>query len=156
MTAWLLPHGVFEIPSILMAGQAEFYLARLLLHRREDRNIRQSMREWLVLVAGLAMMLVWAHPNKGQSSIIPQIEKLLTEQTSVILQAVDEKLFAQDKRIEDGFAAQDKRMEEKFIAQEIRILAAVDKRLAKTEERFAKSLDELTKTIDKFRSGSQT
>jgi len=60
MTAWLLPHGVFEIPSILIAGQAGFYLARLLLHRREDRNVRQSMREWLVLVAGLAMMLVWA------------------------------------------------------------------------------------------------
>ena len=77
--------------------------------------------------------------KKRQLSIIPQIEKLLTEQTSVILQAVDEKLSAQDKR-----------MEEKFIAQEIRILAAVDKRLAKMEERFAKSLDELTKTIDKF------
>ena len=60
MTAWLLPHGVFEIPSILIAGQAGFYLARLLLHRREDRNLRESMREWLVLVAGLAMMLVWA------------------------------------------------------------------------------------------------
>jgi uncharacterized membrane protein SpoIIM required for sporulation len=60
MTAWLLPHGVFEIPSILIAGQAGFYLARLLLHRREDRNVRQSMRDWLVLVAGLAMMLVWA------------------------------------------------------------------------------------------------
>jgi uncharacterized membrane protein SpoIIM required for sporulation len=60
MSAWLLPHGVFEIPSILIAGQAGFYLARILLHRREDRNVRQSMREWLVLVAGLAMMLVWA------------------------------------------------------------------------------------------------
>jgi uncharacterized membrane protein SpoIIM required for sporulation len=60
MTAWLLPHGVFEIPSILIAGQAGFYLARLLLRKREDRNVRQSMREWLVLVAGLAMMLVWA------------------------------------------------------------------------------------------------
>lgn len=60
MTAWLLPHGVFEIPSILIAGQAGFYLARLMLHRRDDRNVRQSMREWLVLVAGLAMMLVWA------------------------------------------------------------------------------------------------
>jgi uncharacterized membrane protein SpoIIM required for sporulation len=60
MTAWLLPHGVFEIPSILIAGQAGFYLARLLLRRREDRNLRQTMREWLVLVAGLAMMLVWA------------------------------------------------------------------------------------------------
>jgi len=60
VTAWLLPHGVFEIPSILIAGQAGFYLARLLLRRREDRNVRQTMREWLVLVAGLAMMLVWA------------------------------------------------------------------------------------------------
>jgi uncharacterized membrane protein SpoIIM required for sporulation len=60
MTAWLLPHGVFEIPSILIAGQAGFYLARLLLHRRENRNLRESMREWLVLIAGLAMMLVWA------------------------------------------------------------------------------------------------
>jgi len=60
MTAWLLPHGVFEIPSILIAGQAGFYLARLLLRRREDRDVRKSMREWLVLVAGLAMMLVWA------------------------------------------------------------------------------------------------
>lgn len=60
MTAWLLPHGVFEIPSILIAGQAGFYLARLLLHRRENRDVRQSMREWLVLIAGMAMMLVWA------------------------------------------------------------------------------------------------
>jgi hypothetical protein len=51
---------VFEIPSILIAGQAGFFLARLLLRRREDRNVRQSMREWLVLIAGLAMMLVWA------------------------------------------------------------------------------------------------
>lgn len=60
MTAWLLPHGVFEIPSILIAGQAGFYLARLLLRRSEDRDLRRSMREWLVLVGGLAMMLVWA------------------------------------------------------------------------------------------------
>ena len=90
------------------------------------------------------------HSKKRHSSIIPQIEKLLTEQTSVILQTVNDKLSGQDKGIEECFAAQDKRMEERFIAQEIRILAAVDKRLAKTEERFAKSLDELTKTIDKF------
>ncbi len=60
VTAWLLPHGAFEIPSILIAGQAGFYLARLLLRRREDRYVRESMREWLLLIAGLAMMLVWA------------------------------------------------------------------------------------------------
>jgi len=58
--AWLMPHGVFEIPSILIAGQAGFYLARLLLRRREDRDMRHTMREWLVLVAGLALMLTWA------------------------------------------------------------------------------------------------
>jgi len=60
VAAWLLPHGVFEIPSILIAGQAGFYLARLLLRRREDRNLRESMREWLLLIGGLAMMLTWA------------------------------------------------------------------------------------------------
>jgi uncharacterized membrane protein SpoIIM required for sporulation len=60
VTAWLLPHGAFEIPSILVAGQAGFYLARLLLRRREDRQMRQSIREWLLLLAGLAMMLIWA------------------------------------------------------------------------------------------------
>lgn len=32
--------------------------------------------------------------------VIPQIEKLLTEQTSVILQAVDEKLSTQKRRID--------------------------------------------------------
>ncbi len=60
VSAWLLPHGVFEIPSILIAGQAGFYLARIMLRRKEDRNVRQSMSEWLMLVAGLALMLVWA------------------------------------------------------------------------------------------------
>ena len=60
LTAWLLPHGAFEIPSILIAGQAGFYLARLLLRRREDRDMRRAMREWLLLVGGLAMLLVWA------------------------------------------------------------------------------------------------
>jgi uncharacterized membrane protein SpoIIM required for sporulation len=60
VTAWLLPHGAFEIPSILIAGQAGFYLARLLLRRHEGRNMRRAMREWLLLIAGLAMLLVWA------------------------------------------------------------------------------------------------
>lgn len=60
VTAWLLPHGAFEIPSVLIAGQAGFYLARLLLRRRDDRDMRKSMTEWLLLIAGLALMLTWA------------------------------------------------------------------------------------------------
>lgn len=60
VTAWLLPHGAFEIPSILIAGQAGFYLARLLLRRHQERNMRRAMREWLLLIAGMAILLVWA------------------------------------------------------------------------------------------------
>jgi hypothetical protein len=62
----------------------------------------------------------------------------LTEQTSVILQAVDEKLSAQDQKIESRFAALDQHLEERLVAQDIRIVAAVDRRLEKMEERFAK------------------
>ena len=78
------------------------------------------------------------HP-KGQSSVIPRIERLLTEQTSVILQAVDEKLSAQGQKIE-----------ERLVAQDIRILAAVDRRLEKMEVRFAKSLDDRPKLSISF------
>jgi hypothetical protein len=89
------------------------------------------------------------HPN-GQSSVIPQIERLLTDQTSVILQAVDEKLSAHDQKIGSRFATLDQHLEERLVAQDIRILAAVDRRLEKIKERFAKSLDDLTKTLDRF------
>jgi uncharacterized membrane protein SpoIIM required for sporulation len=90
MTAWLLPHGVFEIPSILIAGQAGVYLARLLLHRREDRNVRQSMREWLVLVAGLAMMLVWAGVmeaffSQHHSPVLPYAFKVAVAAAELVL-----------------------------------------------------------------------
>ena len=74
----------------------------------------------------------------------------MTEQTSVILQAVDTKVSAQDQKIESRFAALDQHLEERLVAQDIRILAAVDRRLEKMEERFAESLDDLTKTLDKF------
>src|SRR5712691_5527441 len=58
------------------------------------------------------------HP-KGQSSVIPQIERLLTDQTSVILQAVDEKLSAHHQKIESRFAALDQHLEERLVAQDI-------------------------------------
>ena len=45
--------------------------------------------------------MAWrAAKQRGSTSVIPQIEKLLTEQTSVILQAVDEKLSTQNRRID--------------------------------------------------------
>jgi len=53
-----------------------------------------------------------------------EMEQLLADQASMILNAVGEKLSAQERRF--------------------------NVRLKKMEERFAKSLDELTKTLDKF------
>jgi len=80
-----------------------------------------------------------AKQTKEGSSILPQIEKLLTDQTAVILDAVDEKLSKQDKRTDD-----------KFVAQEIRLLAAMDERLQKLEERFDRKLDRLTNALERF------
>jgi uncharacterized membrane protein SpoIIM required for sporulation len=90
VTAWLLPHGAFEIPSILIAGQAGFYLARLLLRRREDRNMRQSMPEWLLLIAGLAMMLVWAGTmeaffSQHQAPVLPYWFKVAVGAAELVL-----------------------------------------------------------------------
>src|SRR5216683_1412727 len=85
------------------------------------------------------------------------IEQLLSEQTSIILGAVDERLAAQDQHIEARFdaidrrfAAQDKRIEERFAAQNIAILTAVDKRLEKFENLFRDELSRPTNTLDKF------
>src|SRR6266851_5638918 len=96
-------------------------------------------------------------PQKNQSArTSPKgIEQLLAEQTSVILNAVDERFAkqdqkmearfaAQDKRIDERFASQDKRIEERFVAQNIALSAAMNKRLEQMEKRFTERLDRLT------------
>ena len=65
--------------------------------------------------------------------------ELLTDQTSVILKAMEE-----------GFESQDKRIEERFTAQNIALAAAMDKRLEPMEKRFNEKLDRLTTTLDRF------
>jgi uncharacterized membrane protein SpoIIM required for sporulation len=62
--AWLMPHGVIEIPAILVGGQAGFVLAGALIgwKSRESRRRRlEAARADLAsLAGGLAVMLVWA------------------------------------------------------------------------------------------------
>ena len=62
-----------------------------------------------------------------------RIEKLLNDQTKVILNAVDEKLSV----------------------NEIRMAADVDRKLALMEERINRKFDKLTTTLDKFLNISQ-
>jgi len=52
--------------------------------------------------------------------------------------------------VDERLAAQNDFIKEELAVQEVRILAAVDKRLEKLEERFMEKLNELTTTLDKF------
>ncbi|HUX68006.1 MAG TPA: stage II sporulation protein M [Terriglobales bacterium] len=63
VAGWLLPHGAFEIPSVLIAGQAGFLLAGMMLRGgREPRwvRMRRQLPELLTLLGGLSCLLVWA------------------------------------------------------------------------------------------------
>lgn len=61
---WLLPHGVIEIPAILLAGQAGFLLAGTLLARGDRLPLPARLRrvgpDLMTLIAGVGVMLVWA------------------------------------------------------------------------------------------------
>lgn len=64
LAGWLLPHGVVEIPSILLGGQAGFILANALIGwggrtSRADR-LRAAAHDLFAIMAGAACLLVWA------------------------------------------------------------------------------------------------
>lgn len=64
LLGWLLPHGVIEIPAILVAGQAGFVLAHALIgwgsrHSRAAR-LREVLPDIATLTGGFSIMLVWA------------------------------------------------------------------------------------------------
>ena len=64
LAGWLLPHGVVEIPSILVAGQAGLVLAGALIGRHSARSmgerLRQVVPDVVTLISGVALLLVWA------------------------------------------------------------------------------------------------
>ncbi|MEY4387226.1 MAG: hypothetical protein RLY20_2509 [Verrucomicrobiota bacterium] len=64
LLGWLLPHGVIEIPAILIAGQAGLILGVALIGwgRRVPlaTRLREVSRDLFTLICGVALMLVWA------------------------------------------------------------------------------------------------
>ncbi len=64
VAGWLLPHGVVEIPAVVLAGQAGFVLAGAVIGRgRRDtlaRRLRDAAGDTVAIIAGVAMLLVWA------------------------------------------------------------------------------------------------
>ncbi|MBE9503785.1 MAG: stage II sporulation protein M [Proteobacteria bacterium] len=63
LLAWLSPHGVIEIPAILIAGQAGLVLAGALIGWGSRISLQQRLRkisgDLVTLCTGVALMLVW-------------------------------------------------------------------------------------------------
>jgi uncharacterized membrane protein SpoIIM required for sporulation len=64
LLGWLLPHGAVEIPAILLAGQAGIVLAGALIGWGKPISLRMRLHkisnDLVTLIAGVALMLVWA------------------------------------------------------------------------------------------------
>jgi uncharacterized membrane protein SpoIIM required for sporulation len=64
LLGWLMPHGVIEIPAILIAGQAGLMLAGALIGWGQRRRLAERLRaisgDLVTLIFGVALMLVWA------------------------------------------------------------------------------------------------
>jgi uncharacterized membrane protein SpoIIM required for sporulation len=64
LLGWLMPHGVIEIPAILIAGQGGLLLAAALIGRGSRATLRQRLKaisnDLLTLIGGVACLLVWA------------------------------------------------------------------------------------------------
>lgn len=64
LLGWLMPHGVIEIPAILIAGQAGLLLAMALIgwgnRVRLTARLREASRDVATLSFGFALLLVWA------------------------------------------------------------------------------------------------
>jgi uncharacterized membrane protein SpoIIM required for sporulation len=64
LLGWLMPHGVIEIPAILIGGQAGLLLAGTLIGRGSRQTLGQRLRvvreDLVTLLGGVALMLIWA------------------------------------------------------------------------------------------------
>jgi uncharacterized membrane protein SpoIIM required for sporulation len=64
LLGWLLPHGVIEIPAILIGGQAGLMLGGALIGWGRRETMRARLRaitpDLTTLIFGVALMLVWA------------------------------------------------------------------------------------------------
>ena len=64
LLGWLMPHGVVEIPAILIAGQTGLMLALALIGRSSRLPLKNRLREIsgdvVTLIFGVGVLLIWA------------------------------------------------------------------------------------------------
>jgi uncharacterized membrane protein SpoIIM required for sporulation len=85
LLGWLMPHGVIEIPAILIAGQAGLMLAFALIGRGRRQSLRTRLREVsgdiATLIFGVGIMLIWAgfiesFLSQYHEPVIPYVAKI--------------------------------------------------------------------------------
>ncbi len=86
LLGWLLPHGVVEIPAILLAGQAGLLLAGALIGWGSRATRRQRLRQisaaLVTLSCGAGVLLIWAGSveaflSQYHEPVIPYALKIL-------------------------------------------------------------------------------
>ena len=64
LAGWLLPHGSFEIPAILIAGQGGLILGRAMIGWGGRASLKTRLRaiskDLVTLIFGVAVLLIWA------------------------------------------------------------------------------------------------
>jgi uncharacterized membrane protein SpoIIM required for sporulation len=94
LLGWIMPHGVIEIPAILIAGQAGLMLAAALIGRGDRSPMGARLRaispDVVTLIIGVAVMLVWAGLVEGFLSqyhepVIPYLAKILFGAVQLVL-----------------------------------------------------------------------
>jgi uncharacterized membrane protein SpoIIM required for sporulation len=85
LAGWLLPHGVIEIPAILIAAQAGLLLGQALIGWRSAEPIGQRLRSignaLVTLICGAALMLIWAgiiesFLSQYHEPVVPYVAKI--------------------------------------------------------------------------------
>jgi uncharacterized membrane protein SpoIIM required for sporulation len=94
LLGWLMPHGVIEIPAILIAAQAGFVLAGALIGRRQRASLAGRLRavskDVVTLIFGAALLLVWAglveaFLSQYHEPVVPYLAKIAFGVAELIL-----------------------------------------------------------------------
>jgi uncharacterized membrane protein SpoIIM required for sporulation len=94
LMGWLMPHGVIEIPAILIAGQAGLILAKALVGWGERTTMTSRLRliapDLVTLICGVALMLVWAgfieaFLSQYHQPVIPYMAKIAFGTVELVL-----------------------------------------------------------------------
>ena len=94
LLGWLMPHGVIEIPAILIGAQAGLVLAGALIGRGQRATLaarlRGVSRDVVTLILGVALLLVWAGIveaffSQYHEPVLPYIVKIAFGSVELVL-----------------------------------------------------------------------